>query len=159
MTDTQQATMPVPGAQIDAEPQTVPGQGIDPGESENGSQDETKLPPPREGRYRTERNEARAERDAALALVETLQTREVERLASELAQPADLLALSGVTLAELIGEDGYVNAEAVAEAVAELIESRPGLAKNPRQPATDSTQGRGNGIGKGSPTWGDLLKN
>ncbi|ORV81249.1 hypothetical protein AWC11_02375 [Mycobacterium interjectum] len=75
-----------------------------------------------------------------------MQTREVERLAADhLSQPGDLLALGGVTLAELLGEDGFVDPEAVAEAAAALILGRPGLAKNPRVAATDPTQGRGGG--------------
>ncbi|WP_237071883.1 hypothetical protein [Mycobacterium avium] len=97
-----------------------------------------------------ERNEARQERDAALARVEQLQTRELLRLAGEhLAQPADLLALGEVTLAELLDDDGNIDPEAVAEAAAALVESRPGLARNPKVAATDPTQGLGGQAGRG----------
>jgi hypothetical protein len=113
----------------------------------------------REARYRVERNEAREALSQAEALIGSLHTREIERLAGEhLAQPADLLALGGVELTDLLTDEGYVDAEAVAEVAAALIESRPGLAKNPRHPAIDLSQGMGNNPGRGRPSWGDLFK-
>ena len=115
------------GAQINADGQTVQGQGNDTGEPQNGAESpEGEYKPPREQRYRLERNEARA-------LVEALQTREVERLAGDLlSQPGDLLELGGVSLPDLLTEAGHVDSEAVAEAAAALIAARPGLAKNPK---------------------------
>ncbi|OBL00871.1 hypothetical protein A5646_20495 [Mycobacterium sp. 1245499.0] len=112
----------------------------------------------REARYRVERNEARTALAAAQARIEALQTREVHRLAEELAQPSDLLELGGVSLADLMDDNGEVDPEAVVEAVAALIEARPGLAKNPRQRAVDPSQGLGNGTGKRAPTFADLFK-
>ncbi len=136
---------PETGAQIDAEPQTQASEGEGTPERESGSHGHN-----REARYRVERNEARQERDAALARVEQLQTRELLRLAGEhLAQPADLLALGEVTLAELLDDDGNIDPEAVAEAAAALVESRPGLARNPKVAATDPTQGLGGQAGRG----------
>ncbi|WP_245843272.1 hypothetical protein [Mycolicibacterium vulneris] len=82
----------------------------------------------------------------------------MERFAADLAQPSDLLEIGGNSLADFIGQDGEVDAELVAEAVAALVEARPGLAKNPRQRAVDPSQGLGSNPGKPSPTWGDLLK-
>lgn len=143
-----------PGAQIDGEPQTQAAEGNDTGDRENGSQGHN-----REARYRVERNEARHERDAALARVEQLQTRELLRLAGEhLAQPGDLLTLGEVTLTGLLDHDGNVDPEAVADAAAALVEARPGLAKNPKVLATDPTQGHGGSPGRGQPDWADLLK-
>jgi hypothetical protein len=110
----------------------------------------------REARYRTERNEARAERDALAARVEQLQARELERIASKsLSNPADLLRLSGKSLEDFIGEDGELDAELVTEAANELLGSRPGL--RPNAAAVDPTQGHGNNAGKGAPSWGALL--
>lgn len=109
----------------------------------------------REARYRVERNDARAERDALAARLETLQTAELHRLAGEhLSTPEDI-SLSGKTLADFLTPEGWVDREAVAEAAAEVIASRPGLAKN--IPAYDPTHGLGGG-GKSSPRWEDLLK-
>ncbi|MFF4021462.1 hypothetical protein ACFYY5_01335 [Nocardia elegans] len=113
----------------------------------------------REARYRTERNDARAERDALAARIATYQTRELERTAGKhLAAPGDLLALSGKTLAEFLTEDGDVDADAIEAAALEIVNTRPGLAV--RQRATDTTQGHGNsGPVKRAPTFGDLLLN
>ena len=113
----------------------------------------------REARYRVERNEAREALAQAQARIEALQTRELHRLAGEhLAQPEDLLTLGGVELAELLDEDGNVGPEAVAEAAAALVETRPGLAKNPRVLAVDSTQGQGGNPGKPPAGWEALFE-
>lgn len=112
----------------------------------------------REARYRVERNQAREERDALAARVEAYQRREVERLAAELAQPGDIFELGGVSLVDLLGEDGEVDADAVSDAVSALIESRPGLARNPKVLATDTTQGLGSSGGPKVPSWTDLFK-
>lgn len=111
----------------------------------------------REARYRVERNQAREALAEAQARVEAYQRREVERLAADLAQPGDIFELGGVSLADLLGEDGEVDADAVSEAVNALIEIRPGLARNPKVAAVDSTQGMGAGIRK-APSWSDLLR-
>lgn len=112
----------------------------------------------REARYRTERNDARAERDALAQRIATLHTREVERLASKsLSNPADLLTLGGVTLADLLDDNGDVNAEKVSEVVADVLGTRPGL-KVPARPV-DMSQGLGNDRpGKRQPTFADLLR-
>ncbi|WP_231997450.1 hypothetical protein [Mycobacterium sp. 1245111.1] len=86
-----------------------------------------------------------------------MQLREVERLASDLAQPGDLLSLGEHSLADLLTEAGDVDEAAVAEAVAALIESRPGLARNPAQPAVDRSQGHG-GPAPRQPTFANLLQ-
>ena len=111
----------------------------------------------REARYRVERNQAREALAEAQARIEAYQRREVERLAADLAQPGDIFELGSVSLADLLGEDGEVDADAVSEAVADLIEARPGLARNLKVAATDSTQGMG-GAGKHGPEWADLLR-
>lgn len=146
---TEQDVAPITDPQLNANDQTIPGQGNPITGAENGSEGHR---PPREQRYRLERNAARGQ-------VEALQTREVERLAGEhLAQPGDLLQLGGVTLSDLLAEGGFVDSAAVADAVASLIIQRPGLARHPRVAATDPTQGHAGGGGKREPAWGDLLK-
>jgi hypothetical protein len=112
----------------------------------------------REARYRVERNEAREERDAALATVTSLQTRELHRIAGELlAQPEDI-GLSGKELADFLTPEGWLDREAVAEAAAEIIDSRPGLAKHPKVLAVDSTQGQGGSGKPKAPQWADLFR-
>ncbi|WP_084260908.1 hypothetical protein [Mycobacterium avium] len=142
----------IPGAESPVDGQTISGQGI----ARDGDSEAPKGN--REARYRVERNEAREALAQAQARIEQFQLREVERFAGDLAQPSDLLEIGGNSLADFIREDGEVDPELVAEAVAALVEARPGLAKNPRQPAVDPSQGLGGHSGKASPTWGDLLK-
>lgn len=137
-----------PGAQIDGEPQTQAPEGTDAGEAPKAN---------REARYRVERNEARQALSAAEARIEAMQSREVERLAgAHLAQPGDLLTLSGKTLADFLDENGEVDAELVAEVAADVLAARPGLRPNAR--AVDPSQGTGNdGPRKVAPSWGDLF--
>lgn len=140
---------------VDERPDTP--EGDTPGEQTQPLDGERK--PPREQRYRLERNEARAERDALAERLQQLQTAELHRQASEyLAAPEDI-GLSGKTLGEYLTPEGWVDRDAVAEAAASVIESRPGLAKSPTFPAVDFTQGLGSETGKGRPTWADLLSN
>lgn len=105
--------------------------------------------PPREQRYRIERNEARAR-------VEQLLTREAERLASKhLSNPADLFSIGGAELSSLLDDQGDVDPEKVEALAVEILGSRPGLGV--RQPATDPTQGRFGGKGKPKADWSVLL--
>lgn len=115
------------------------------GNREAASQSETDDAPAsrnREARYRVERNEARAERDALAQRIEQLQTRELERIASKsLSNPADLLTLSGKSLADFLGEDGELDNDLVLDTANDLLGSRPGL--RPNAPAVDPSQGLG----------------
>ena len=109
-------------------------------------------------KYRTQRNEAREERDQLAARLEALQTAELHRAAGELlAQPEDI-SLSGQSLKDFLTPEGWLDHEAVAEAAQAVIEGRPGLAKNPRVLATDSTQGQGGQPGKAQPNWESLFE-
>lgn len=110
------------------------------------------------GRYRTERNQAREELAAAQERMQQLQTRELHRLAGEyLAAPEDI-SLSGKDLGDFLTPEGWVDHEAVVEAVQEIISSRPGLAKNLKQPAFDPTQGLGSPTPKHKTSFSDLFK-
>ncbi|VBA57608.1 hypothetical protein LAUMK191_04099 [Mycobacterium attenuatum] len=151
---TEQTQSALPGAESPADGQTVPGQGKDSGESQKGSESPKGN---REARYRVERNEAREALAAAQARIEAIQTREVERLAGKhLAQPADLFALSGKTLADLLDDNGDVDAERVAEVAAAVLAARPGLRPNAR--LVDLTQGLGGNPPKTKPSFDDLFK-
>lgn len=110
----------------------------------------------REAKYRVERNSARAERDALAARVEALQTRELERIAAgSLANPSDLLTLSGKSLQDFLDDDGELDHDLVAEAAAEILQSRPNIGHRVR--ATDPSQGLG-GRGKSAPSWEGFLR-
>ena len=65
--------------------------------------------------------------------VETLQTRELERIASKsLSNPADLLTLSGKAMADFLDESGELDAELITGTARERRGSRPGLGRPSR---------------------------
>lgn len=105
---------------------------------------------PREQRYRLERNEARER-------ITRLQNREVERLASKhLSNPADLLTLGGVGLADLLDDSGDVDPEKVNTLATEVLGTRPGL--RAVEAAVDRSQGHGNADARREPSWANLLE-
>ena len=139
---------PIPvGSESPVEATEVPSEGNDTGEQNNS----------REKRYRLERNTARQERDALAQRVESLLSREAERIASRaLAEPADLFTLTGKSVRDFLGEDGELDEELILDTANDLLGVRPGLAKNP--PAVDLTQGHGLQGGKPKIGWDALLK-
>ena len=142
------AQTPVPGSESPADGLTAPPEGGSTGEGQKSN---------KEARYRVERNEARAERDAMTQRVERMQRAEVERLAADgLSHPADLFSLSGNELADYLTESGEVDAEKVAADVAAVLAERPGLRK--QTPGYDPSQGLGGKPPKGSPSFADLMK-
>jgi hypothetical protein len=136
-------------------PEQLDSDGLEP-PTEGGSAGDGR-PPNREARYRVERNQARQERDALSARLTELQTQELHRLAGEHLAAAEDIELSGKTLADYLTPEGWIDHDAVADAAAEVIESRPGLARNPKVRAVDRSQGSG-GSGKSAPEWSDLFK-
>jgi len=113
----------------------------------------------KEARYRVERNEARAERDALAQRIERMQLAEVERLAADgLSHPADLFSLSGNDVADYLNDGGDVDADKVAADVAAILAERPGLKKGLVR-GYDPTQGHGGTPGgKREPTLADLIR-
>lgn len=102
----------------------------------------------REAKYRTERNDARAERDALAERLTVLQSREVERLAQEqLADGGDLWR-DGLELDALLDGDGNVDPKRVTAAARDLVKSRPHWAKpGPADPKRLQSGGTGsNGV-------------
>ncbi|MGB5794534.1 MAG: hypothetical protein WBH51_01935 [Mycolicibacter algericus] len=140
-----------------AEPLSAPEAHEDPEADTSGAPDPEETPRGnREARYRVERNEARAQRDSLAETLAQLQTKELHRLAGEhLADPADI-DLAGNELSHYLTPEGWVDHDAVADAAAAVVSSRPGLSKN--SPAYDPSQGHGNRAPKDSLSWGDLLK-
>ena len=110
----------------------------------------------REASYRIRAREAEAGRDALQERVTRMQHAEVERMAARLHDPADLWG-AGVDLLELLNEDGEVDPERVAEAVAALADSKPYLLKPSR--GSNFGQGRRTPVDMGSgSTWGSVLR-
>jgi hypothetical protein len=109
-------------------------------------------------KYRTQLRDTEAERDTLQARVEAMQLHQVEHYAGQhLSDPTDLLALSGLELAELLTEDGFADPDKIRVAAAGVVATRPGLGLN--SPAVDFTQGSGNvAPGRGQASWGSLLQ-
>ncbi len=146
---------PIPGPVRDSEPLSGSA-GVGTPESDSQAVTDASRPVPREQRYRIERNEARAERDALAQRVERMQRSEVERVAAEgLSNPADLFSLSGNDLADYLTDDGDVDTEKVSADVEAILQERPGLRKH--SPALDPSQGSGGSAGKRSPSFADLF--
>jgi hypothetical protein len=110
----------------------------------------------REATYRIRAREAEAAVRALEERVTRLQTAEVQRLAAQLHDPANLW--QHVELVELLNEDGEVDPERVAEAVAALADSKSHLLRPP--PRTPGfAQGRRTPVDQGSSvTWGAVLR-
>ncbi|QFS89120.1 hypothetical protein FIV07_00100 [Mycobacterium sp. THAF192] len=113
----------------------------------------------RDIKYRERLRETEAERDTLRATVETMQRREVERLAAEhLVKPGSLWTV-GVELANLLDDDGAVDPEKVSAAAVDarqqhgLEDTQAARKRQPRVPL----EGRGN---TQAPTnaWSDAFK-
>lgn len=149
-------------AQTPVEPSNVDSDGLSTASAVDTPEDTSDAPegtgerkPPREQRYRQERNQARDERNALAARLEQLQTAELHRLAGEhLAAPEDI-SLSGKPLSEFLTPEGWVDHQAVETAAKSVIGSRPGLSKH--QTATDRSQGHGH-LPRQTPSWDAVLK-
>ena len=101
-------------------------------------------------RYRRRLREAETQRDALAGTLARLQSADVERLAGEhLAVPGDLFTF-GTALADVLGEDGSVDAEKVTAATTALLAQRPGLAKPPPRHPVDTGGGYRGGTRSGA---------
>lgn len=110
-------------------------------------------------KYRRQLRDTEAERDTLRTRLDTIQRAEVVRIADEelLAKPEAIWA-TGVELAAFLDADGNVDPAKVKTAAQEAV-STLGLAKRPRGPRPDKSQGVYNyGDGGSENPWGDLLK-
>lgn len=145
-----------PGTPVDEAPQPDPATGQDPPDI---PEDGARAGNAEAAKYRTRLRETEAARDALTIRVEGLQRREVERLiAGTLAAPTDLFEVGGHSLGDFLDDDGNVDELAVAAAVDQLIESRPGLHVNARVSWPDTGGGRGGQAPSTQTTWADVLR-
>jgi hypothetical protein len=134
----------------------APGQGSPPEAAQDDDAGQDERPANREARYRREAREAQAQVAELIDRVTRMQRAEVERLAARLHNPGDLWT-AGVDLVELMNEDGEVDPERVAEAVAALADSKPYLLKPPR--SYNFGQGKRTPVDSGTgTTWGSVLR-
>ena len=112
-------------------------------------------------KYRTRLRETEAERDRLAGIVTGFRTTEVERtvaaLSDTLGDPHDLWT-DGVTLDDLLDDDGTVDAGKVEAAVAGVIERHPAWAKQ-EPPFPDLGQGVRGEIASASPSIGEAVRN
>ncbi|QFS89494.1 hypothetical protein FIV07_01985 [Mycobacterium sp. THAF192] len=100
----------------------------------------------RDIKYRERLRETEAERDTLRATVETMQRREVERLAAEHLVKPGILWTVGTELADLLDDDGAVDPEKVSAAAVDarqqhgLEDPQAARKRQPRVPL----EGRGN---------------
>lgn len=142
MSDTDQpdpgAEEPTPDSGAEEQPDPEPG---DASAQDGGERDDTDGGPNREAaKWRRRLRGVEGERDRLAGVVEQYQIAAVERLATTgpaaLASGSDLWK-AGVDLAELIDDDGAVDAERVGAAVARVVAEQPHW----RRPAADLGQG------------------
>ncbi len=115
----------------------------DPATAEPTTPDTDPSPNAEAAKYRRQLREAETARDALQARLDTLLTGEARRLAGEtLADPDDLFGVGGVKLNDLLDEAGNIDPGRIATATADLIGSRPRLARTWQPPLTpDPSQG------------------
>lgn len=109
-------------------------------------------------RYRTRLRATEGERDTLAQQVERMQRAEAERLAGErLAQPSDLFDVGGTALADLLTDDGDVDADRVTAAVQALLDARPGLHRDAKVTWPDMGAGQRE-TSAPTKTWGAVLR-
>lgn len=110
-------------------------------------------------RWRTKFRDAETQLDALRTRVETMQRAEAERLAEKvLADPADMWR-NGTQLADLLGEDGNLDAGKLTAAAEALAATRPHYRRT--SPAAAPIAGVGAGkipTGDDKPTFADAFK-
>ncbi len=99
-----------------------------------------------------------AERDGLAARVAAFTRAEVERHAApRLADPDDLFSLGKVEVADLLDDEGEVDPEKVEQAVTDLLERKPRLARNYEPDADGFDGGARKSVSNSPPTWGSVL--
>lgn len=149
-----------PGTIDAANPPGAPDQSDqpDPASEPNSSTDDK--PGSEAAKWRRRLRDTEVERDTLAQRVERFQRAEVTRLvADDLAQPGDLFRF-GVTLADVLDDDGKVEPGLVATALSGLLEARPGLGKPAPQQRGPSSHGQGHRpvAVDASPSWADVIR-
>lgn len=131
---------------ITNEPTEAPPEPDDEGRQEGGNE---------AAKYRRRLRDTEAERDNLAERVLALQRAEVERLAGHLTQPNAVWA-AGVQLASVLDDQGDVDPDKVRLAVTAAAEQL-GLARAPRTPRPDPSQGGANSSGPTGPKFSDAF--
>ncbi len=109
-------------------------------------------------KYRTRLRAVEAERDALTQRLARMQQVEVDRLvASRMADPEDLRVLGKIEIADLLDDEGEVDPDKVEQAVSDLLERKPRLAKDYEPNAAGFDGGARQSVSASLPTWGSVL--
>ena len=139
------------------EAQAIPEDAADDGGAPGGEAAPGQLGPGLTDRQARRSAHWRERATSAEARAERLARREVLRLLGErVTDPEAALTLDGGNLADLLDEDGDVDAEAVAELADRVAEARPYL-RNPSHHMDLGPKRTSPGRGR-SATWGSLVK-
>jgi hypothetical protein len=138
------------------EPETTSGSGRGTPDHEPPARTGGENPNREAAKYRRERNEARAERDALRERLDAAHRAEVERQARErFTDPGDVWAVTN--LDQLRGEDGLLDIEKAEAAFRRIEEEKPHWKKRPEMP--DLHQGRRPSVETPStPSFGQAVK-
>ncbi len=159
MPKTDETTTPpleAPAGQPTGQPTDAP-QAVDPAEGPTEAPEAPETASREAARYRRQLRETEAARDALAARVQAFQTLEASRLATGPGRLLDADDLWRVTdLPGLLGDDGEVDPQKVAVAVAGLLDAKPHYAAPPVV-GVDLDLGGRSGPPPAGATWGDLL--
>jgi hypothetical protein len=132
-----------PGSEAPAVSEGTPGAETQPAETGDDRDEGGKFLSREAASYRKRLRATEEERDQLREQLDRLQTAEVERLAGDAGlQVASDVWQFGAELANLRGEDGGIDQEAVSGLVGEIVKDRPGLQA---RPVGDLGIGRGSG--------------
>jgi hypothetical protein len=152
---TEPTDTPAPPAEAVSEAQEAAPEAT---EADTADDDATEADPAAKARkeaaaYRRRLRDTETERDALRGRLETMQRAEVERLAAEkLATPSDLW-LAGTNLADLLDDDGNLDAGKVTETLNRIVAERPHWSR----PAPDFDGGLRQSA-PATPGWASLLR-
>jgi len=122
--------------------------------------DQAETPSRREARYRRRLRDVEAERDRLAAQVEALQRAEVERLAADMLDQPTAVWRLGLSLGDVVGEDGRVDPDRVTTAVAGLKQALGVVGPDDRRRRGPYVPDAGTSVGHGAHrnAWSEAFK-
>lgn len=110
-------------------------------------------------KYRRRLRDTESERDQLAERVQRMQRSQIERqIADQLSVPGDLFAF-GLSVGDLLDDNGEPDEGLIATAVYGLLEQRPGLGKTAPRPKGPTITGHATPTGGGKGSWAELLQN
>jgi len=128
--------------------------------ADTGDTGQAETPSRREARYRRRLRDVEAERDRLAAQVEALQRAEVERLAADMLDQPPAVWRLGLSLGDVVGEDGRVDPDRVTTAVANLKQALGVVGPDDRRRRGPYVPDAGTSVGHGAHrnAWSEAFK-